>query len=150
MYKNIFAATTKRVSQSTNPNINVYIRNKTIQRLNLYKDCSKELLSERIKKLDYEWDIERCLETNAAIIILLSSICGLKKRRCWFLITGTISFFLLLHALMGWCPPLTILRKAGVRTSEEINNEKTVLKMMRGDFAVDSTDVKDMLHMVEK
>jgi hypothetical protein len=37
--------------------------------------------------------------------------------------------------LQGWCPPLPILRSLGVRTADEINEERYALKALRGDFA---------------
>jgi hypothetical protein len=36
--------------------------------------------------------------------------------------------------LQGWCPPLPIIRRAGVRTAREIEAERTILKAIRGDF----------------
>jgi hypothetical protein len=65
-------------------------------------------------------------------------------------LTGTVGFFLLQHALQGWCPPLPIIRALGVRTAEEISAEKAVLKRMRGDFSQDTDNVNEMLTMVEK
>ncbi len=35
---------------------------------------------------------------------------------------------------MGWCPPVPILRRGGLRTRTEINQEKYALKALRGDF----------------
>jgi hypothetical protein len=42
--------------------------------------------------------------------------------------------FLAQHALQGWCPPLPVFRRAGVRTQREIERERYALKAMRGDF----------------
>jgi hypothetical protein len=35
---------------------------------------------------------------------------------------------LLMHALQGWCPPLPVIRKLGVRTAKEIFEEKTAYR----------------------
>jgi len=43
--------------------------------------------------------------------------------------------FCLQHALQGWCPPLTLFRRLGIRTQREIDDERTALKALRGDFA---------------
>ncbi|HEX3075738.1 MAG TPA: DUF2892 domain-containing protein [Lachnospiraceae bacterium] len=150
MKKCIFPPTMKRVSESTKPFINASIRDKTIQTLKMYKGSTKELIDERIKTLDYEWDTERCLETNASLIVLISSVLGLKTSRCWFLLTGTVGFFLLWHALFGWCPPLPFLREAGVRTSEEIHCEKTVLKVFQGEFNNTNIDIDELYLRAEK
>jgi hypothetical protein len=44
------------------------------------------------------------------------------------------SGFLLQHALQGWCPPVSLFRRLGVRTSAEIEQERYALKALRGDF----------------
>ena len=36
--------------------------------------------------------------------------------------------------LQGWCPPVPVLRRLGVRTQGEIDEEKAALKALRGDF----------------
>jgi hypothetical protein len=43
---------------------------------------------------------------------------------------GVVLSFLLQHALQGWCPPLPILRRMGVRTRGEIDQEKYELKAL--------------------
>ena len=42
--------------------------------------------------------------------------------------------FLLQHAIQGWCPPVPVFRRLGVRTSFEIEQERYALKSLRGDF----------------
>lgn len=144
--------TTKRVQYHTDPDVNQAIREQTICKLfelNNYKSKKNTVLNRCIDDLNREWDTERVLETNAAVMILISSILGLKRSKA-FLFPGIISFFLLQHALQGWCPPLPAIRKLGVRTAEEINNERMALKMMRGDFAEMPDTVEEMIEMVEK
>ena len=51
------------------------------------------------------------------------------------LLPGVVGGFLLQHALSGWCPPVTLLRRLGFRTAGEIHREKYALKALRGDFA---------------
>jgi hypothetical protein len=50
------------------------------------------------------------------------------------MIPGVIAAFLLQHAVQGWCPPLPLLRRLGLRTETEINRERCALKALRGDF----------------
>ena len=45
-----------------------------------------------------------------------------------------VAAFLLQHALQGWCPPLPLLRRMGMRTSAEIHEEIIALRILRGDF----------------
>ena len=146
----ILPPTTQRVALNTNPKVNINIRNETIGNLNNYNESSEVEISDRIKHLNSEWDTERFLETNAALIIIISTFLGIKSCKYWFLLTSTVGIFLLQHALQGWCPPVPIIRKMRIRTAEEINNEKTVLKMLRNDFSQDKSYVVDMLGIVEK
>jgi hypothetical protein len=118
--------------------------------LNIFKGANETDLTERIRSLNSEWDTERVLEVNSAILILLSSYLGVKTSRVWFLLTGAVGVFTLWHALQGWCPPLPFIRKWGVRTEEEINAERMVLKLIRGDFKEEGSTVVDILNAVEK
>lgn len=146
---NIFPPTAQRVFMRTDPLINAEIRNQTLRNLNIFKNGNEMDISDRIKKLNEEWDTERVLEVNASLLILLSSYLGIRTSRIWFLLTGTVAVFMLQHAFFGWCPPLPIVRKWGVRTEDEIHGEKTALKFMRGDFKEESTTVEDALTKAE-
>lgn len=152
MIKNLLPSTSKRVSHNTNNIINLHIREKALTNINDIRNEGSKI-SNKIKTLDYEWDIERILEANAASVIFVSSISGFmkNKNRC-FLLTGFVGFFLLQHALQGWCPPLPVLRRLGIRTEQEIQNEKFTLKLLRGDFKQisSSTGTRHILSMVEK
>ena len=96
--------------------------------------ASPQGISERLKELDREWDVERVLAANASSLILLSLALGRTSSPRWRLLSAVVSAFLLQHALQGWCPPLTLFRKMGVRSRKEIDAERTALKAIRGDF----------------
>ena len=100
-----------------------------------YADASEADLTERIDQLDREWDIERALQTNAAVISLTGIGLGATVDRRWLALPVGVLGFLLLHSTLGWCPPLPALRKAGIRTRGEIDRERFALKFLRGDFA---------------
>ncbi|HSP46917.1 MAG TPA: YgaP-like transmembrane domain [Clostridiaceae bacterium] len=142
--------TTKRVEMNTPPEINDRIHKKTIADLYKYRDADEEAVTERIRQLDREWNTERVFAANASTLVLLSTILGYKKSRYWFLLTGTVGYFLLQHAIQGWCPPLSVIRRRGVRTPEEIENEKLALRIMRGDFNKTTTNPFEILRTVEK
>lgn len=149
--KKIIPPTSEKVPKHTNNKINTKIREETICSINVYKSSRESELSGKIDRLNYEWDTEKILETNAASIVLATSIVGfIKSKRCCFLLTGTIGLFLLQHALLGWCPPVPIIRRLGVRTSEEIKKEQMALKYLRGDFTEKETDPEKILKMIEK
>jgi len=147
---NVFPPTAHKVFLRTDPMINAEIRNQTIKNLNLYKNCTEEELTDRIRQLGLEWDTERALQAKAGVLLLISSLLGTKIGRYAFLLTGVIGIFILQHALQGWCPTLPFARKWGIRTADEIYGEKTVLKMMRGDFAEQNSSVEEMLNVAEK
>lgn len=150
MKKNIFPPTSQRVFLKTDPLTNSQIRNQTLKSLNIFKNCDAAQISDRIRILSGEWDTERFLGVNASLLILVTSYLGIKLSRAWFLVTGTVAVFMLWHDLIGWCPPLALIRRWGIRTAEEISSEKTALKMMRGDFKGDNVTPEDALAMAEK
>jgi hypothetical protein len=147
----ILPATTRKVPMCTDEKVNAQIRQQSIQSIGADESKSDKALAERIEKLDREWDTERFLETNASLIIFAGSLIGILTRNYyWFLLPGFISFFLLQHALLGWCPPLPLIRKAGIRTAEEICREKTALKVLRGDFGEAPLNARMLIEIVEK
>ena len=91
-------------------------------------------IDERIAELEREWDIERTLEANAASVSLVGLALGVAVDRRFLMIPAAVGAFLLQHALQGWCPPLPILRRLGLRTSREIHDEIVALRILRGDF----------------
>lgn len=92
-------------------------------------------IGRRLRELDREWDIERVLMANAAMLGLAGLALGLAADRRFLALPVAVSAFLLQHALQGWCPPLPVFRRLGYRTATEINEERTALKVLRGDFA---------------
>ncbi|CAN5323809.1 hypothetical protein BH23VER1_BH23VER1_13700 [soil metagenome] len=54
--------------------------------------------------------------------------------RRWIVLPMAVTAFLLQHAVQGWCPPLPLIRRLGVRTQREIEEERMALKLLRGDF----------------
>lgn len=73
------------------------------------------------------------LEANAATAVLIGLALGATVSRKFFFLPGIVAGFLLQHALQGWCPPLPVFRRAGIRTQSEIEEERYALKALRGD-----------------
>jgi hypothetical protein len=96
---------------------------------------SQPALSRRLEQLDEEWDMERVLETNASALALGGLLLGLFVNRKFLLIPCFVLPFLLQHATQGWCPPVPMFRRRGIRTRKEIDTEKFAIKALRGDFA---------------
>ncbi len=149
--KNVLPATTQRVAAYTNPEINTMIRNNTLENLMCMEDVEEAELSRRIRSLNYEWDIERFEEAKAAACVMGCSLFGIAKNKYWSFLTLVAGVFLLQHALLGWCPGAPLMRKMGIRTAEEINQEKMVMKILRKDFAhAKPNGSKELLKAAEK
>ncbi|MCX6967197.1 MAG: DUF2892 domain-containing protein [Verrucomicrobia bacterium] len=130
--------------------VNERNRRRTEETLARYASASPEAMTRRITELETEWDIERALEANAATVTMFSAVLALSVHRKWAWLTLAVGAFLLQHALQGWCPPLPILRRMGVRTASEIQEEKTALRLLRGDFHTPVTDPAQALAQVRK
>ena len=129
-------STVSRVPEHTEDSINARIQEQTKLNLARFENASPAEIDKRLAELDAEWDIERTLEANAATACLIGLTLGATVDRRWFFFPAVISGFLLQHALQGWCPPLPVFRRLGIRTSYEIDYERYALKAMRGDFSV--------------
>jgi len=121
-------ASADRVRRSTNPRVNEQIDIRTEANIRRYADSDKTSIRRRIHKLDEEWDVERVLEVNASTLALTGLVLGVKVNQKWLYLTGVVLTFLLQHGLQGWCPPLPVLRRLGIRTRREIDREKYALK----------------------
>lgn len=133
--------TSARVSANTAPAVNRAIEWRTRRRINRAHAGGIGAIDQRLAQLDREWDIERCLETGASSLMLTGLLLGTTANRRWLLLSVGVGGFLLQHALQGWCPPLPVLRRLGVRTADEINRERYALKALRGDFTrLDDTE----------
>jgi hypothetical protein len=124
-----------RVRAHTAPRVNWKIDERISQRVKACADQGRNAISQRIQELEREWDIERVLETKASALAFTGLALGVTHNRKWLIVPAVVLPFLFLHAVQGWCPPLPVLRRLGVRTREEIDREKYALKALRGDFA---------------
>ncbi len=127
-------ATTTRVEQHTDEQINARIRRQTERNISHFAKQGDGEISRRLEELDHEWDIERTLEANAASISLMGVGLGAFVDRRFFVIPAVVAGFLLQHAVQGWCPPVPLFRRLGLRTASEIDVERDALKAIRGDF----------------
>ncbi|HSK39100.1 MAG TPA: hypothetical protein VK943_04965 [Arenibaculum sp.] len=125
--------TTHRVARHTSSRVNSRLRDETEASVRRHARVSSRI-DRRLAELDREWDIERTLETNAALISLAGIGLAAFVDRRFLLLPAAVSAFLLQHAIQGWCPPVPVFRRRGVRTAAEIGAERTALKALRGDF----------------
>lgn len=139
----LHAAKGDAVRANTKPDVQRKIDKKIRQEIIHYASQPKDVISRRIFELEREWDVERVIEANASSIGLASLIWGVTVNKKCLAVTATVLGFLLLHAVQGWCPPVPVLRKMGVRTRREIDRELFALKVLRGDFQTISNDLAE-------
>ena len=127
-------ATTYRVTENTDATVNERIQRQTERNVAHFADLGERAINRRLAELDREWDIERCLEAMASTFSLTGLGLAVTVSRKWLALPIFVQSFFLQHALQGWCPPIPPLRRLGVRTASEIEEERFALKALRGDF----------------
>jgi hypothetical protein len=130
----VLPSTEQRVPLNTRSQVNDRIQGRTLHDVSRFIGADPVFIDERIRELEREWDVERTLEANAATVSLAGVALGFAVDRRFFLLPGLVAAFLLQHALQGWCPPLPLLRRLGIRTAREIQDEILALRILRGDF----------------
>ena len=124
-----------RVREHTATPVNTEIDQKIFTKVREYASQPEATITQRIRELEREWDTERVLEANASTLAFIGLLLGIFVNHNGFWLTGIVLPFLFQHAVQGWCPPLPVIRRLGVRTRNEIDQEKYALKALRGDFA---------------
>jgi hypothetical protein len=132
--------TDERVPLNTSADVNRRIRRRGQESVARAARGGTTGVDRRLAELDREWDIERVLEANAAGLALAGCLLGIVAHRRFFLLPALVSGFLLQHALQGWCPPLPVLRRLGVRTAAEIEEERRALLAVRDDLLAGSLE----------
>jgi hypothetical protein len=129
----MISSTVERVPANTSDRINRRIQRDMLQRIYYYQQHPDQIET-RLAELDQEWDIERTLEANASVLILANLFLSILFGRKHLFFAAGISGFLLQHAVQGWCPPIPVFRRLGLRTATEIEIERYALKILRGDM----------------
>jgi len=132
-FPELFPPTTERVRRHTDEAINERITRRTDADTTGFA-ADRGLIDLRLSDLDREWDIERALEANAAAVLLIGLTLGRLINRRWYFLPTAVAAFLLQHAVQGWCPPVGLFRRFGVRTQREIEEERYALRVMRAQF----------------
>jgi hypothetical protein len=142
-------ATDARVPARTAPSVNARIRAETLEHLRAFVGKPDEAIDARLAQLRREWDVERTLEANAAAVALAGTVLGFTRDRRFLALPALVGGFLLQHAVQGWCPPLPVFRRLGVRTSAEIHREMLALRLLRGDFGAAPATAEEALAVAE-
>lgn len=134
MASQVVPPTESRVPLHSKATWNKKIAQQAINRLSAASTASHSQLTDRLKTLSKEWDMERTLEFNASIAGTTGIVLSMLFTRSWLVLTAVVLAFLFQHAVQGWCPPMPVFRMYGFRTAEEIEDEANALKLLRGDF----------------
>jgi len=126
--------TSLRVERHTAPELNQAIRERANAQILRLERAAPGEIPARLAQLDREWDVERVLQTNASVLVLTGLALGIGVDRRFLLLPAAVFSFFAQHALQGWCPPIPVLRRLGIRTIREIERERYALKALRGDF----------------
>lgn len=83
----------------------------------------------RLQELDREWDIDRSLMLLLSIAGTVAHELGLRSRSRWLhrALRAQLAF-LGIYALVGWAPPVPLMRLFGCRTPKEIEHERQALR----------------------
>jgi hypothetical protein len=127
-------ATVGRNRRQTAQVVNCKLREEAETRVAYYAEHPEEI-DGRLRELDEEWDVERAIEMEAAATVLAGVFLGATLSKKWFVVPAFASAMLLLHNLQGGYPWLPVFRRLGIRTAQEIAQERYALKAIRGDFA---------------
>lgn len=130
----VLPATSTRVERFTSPSLNNRIRTESDARVSRLERAKPVEIQARLEELDREWDIERVLQANASALVMLGVILGYAVDRRFLILPAGVLTFFAQHAVQGWCPPVPIFRRLGVRTRREIERERHAIKALRGDF----------------
>lgn len=129
----MLSSSADRVPAHTDPSVNRRIQARAERRI---VELSHRLdrIGLRLEQLDQEWDTERTLEANAALLAFTGTMLAATLDRRWLALPALVTAFLFQHAVQGWCPPLPVIRRLGFRTPREIEQERHALKALRGDY----------------
>jgi hypothetical protein len=123
-----------RVRANTSPKVLEDLDEAAAERVTEIAVAGQPALDERIGQLESESDIERLLEINASALAFIGVALGATVNRRWLVLPAVVTAFLFQHGVQGWCPPVPLFRRLGVRTRQEIEAERYALKAIRGDF----------------
>lgn len=122
-----------RVESHTPAPSNEEIQRQMLARLQYFANRPDEIPG-RLRELEKEWDMERVLEATSAALSLTGLLLALFRKRVWMFVPLAVQSFFMQHAIQGWCPPVPLFRKLGVRTMREILEERAELIQMLAQY----------------
>jgi hypothetical protein len=115
-----------RVRQLTTDSANQKIDEGTQAAVERAAAGGRPAVEQRLTALAREWDVDRVLVLNFAVLVFAQLVAAKKDRR-WLWGPLIQTPFLFMHATLGWCPPVLWFRPMGFRTRFEIQAEREAL-----------------------
>lgn len=126
--------TAQRVELNTSEIIEQKFDQQLKNNISRYAHADRPAIDQRLRELDSEWNVERLIETEAPLMIGLGIALGIGLDRRWFTLSAMAAGMVILHSLQGWYPLLPIFRRLGIRSQNEIEQERNALRLLRGDY----------------
>src|SRR5687767_10314406 len=101
----------ENVRKVTSEEKNAIIDQLILSNIRKYSGKSAEEISQRIRALDKEWDIERALDLSMSALALFGITSSLLLNPYSIILPILLLLFFIWHAFQGWCPPIPLLRR---------------------------------------
>jgi regulator of protease activity HflC (stomatin/prohibitin superfamily) len=116
-----------RALQTSREEINERIQKEMERSIEYYRDHPDEI-RQRLQELDQEWGVDRMLQRTAGIIALTGITLGAFRNKRWLIPSAVASIFQVMFSITGWAPPVEMMRRIGLRTQKEIDQERCALQ----------------------
>lgn len=131
----------RRVTTET-PDLDIRNRHEIEENVRYYAD-HPDRIEVRLRELDREWDVDRALSTDAALLTLSGVALSALGSRIGLLLAAAGAAVTVQYGVQRVNPVVGLLRRVGYRTREEIEEERYALRALRGDFDYVSSQVTD-------
>jgi hypothetical protein len=98
-----------------------------LARLNPTVSADASSAAARLRRLDREMDQEQALQFGAAALGFVGAMLSLTLSSVFVLLPACAIAMLTQYRIQGWCPPLALLARLGLRSSAEIEGERYAL-----------------------
>ena len=84
----------------------------------------------KLRQLDHEVDQERALQVSAATLGFIGAILSVTVSSAFALLPAFVFATLGQYAVQGWCLPMALLARLGLRSSRDIDRERYAVTAM--------------------
>ncbi len=116
-----------RVRDHSPAHVNTRIDRRTEESLEQTLRAGSRAIATRLAELDKEWNVDRALMLTFSALGNIVHELEVRHDRRWGWLLRVQMAFMGIHAAVGWCPPIAVLRRLGFRTQQEIDAERALL-----------------------